>query len=73
MRIPRSKGNYLQVSERTNFADGKQTKTSFDNLMGGRDKKAAGEVDLTEGDKTIKGAFTVKRVSREKIKLWRNL
>jgi len=60
MRIPRSKGNYLQVSERTNFADGKQTKTSFDNLMGGRDKKAAGEVGLTEGDNSIKDNFTAR-------------
>lgn len=56
------------------FADGKQTDTSFNSLMGYADKKAAGEVkitsvtadtvsgevDLTEGDKSIKGAFTAK-------------
>ena len=66
MRIPRNKGNYLQGSERTYFADGKQTKTSFDTLMGSRDKKATGEVGLTEGDKTIKGNFAAKLSAAKK-------
>lgn len=57
------------------FADGKQTDTRFDSLMSiGGGKKAegevkitnvtadfvSGEVNLTEGDKSIKGAFTAK-------------
>jgi len=57
------------------FADGKQTDTRFDSLMSiGGGKKAegevkitsvtadtvSGEVDLTEGDKSIKGNFTAK-------------
>lgn len=57
------------------FADGKQTDTRFDSLMSiGGGKKAegkvkitnvtadtvSGEVDLTEGDKSIKGTFTAK-------------
>lgn len=76
-------GSYSAQADKTNgvrvvkvvaFADGRQTETSFDSLMGLRDKKAfgevkitnltadtvSGEVDLTEGDKTIKGAFTAK-------------
>lgn len=62
------------------FADGKQTDTSFDTLMGSKDKKAAGEVkitsvtadtvsgevDLTEGDKSIKGTFTAKLPAAKK-------
>jgi hypothetical protein len=56
------------------FADGKQTETRFDSLMGSGLKKAegdvkitsvsadavSGEVNLTEGDKSIKGTFTAK-------------
>jgi hypothetical protein len=56
------------------FADGKQTDTTFNSLMGLGDQKASGEVkissvtadavsgevNLTEGDKSIKGAFTAK-------------
>ncbi len=57
------------------FADGKPTDTRFDSLMSiGGGKKAegevkitnvtadtvSGEVDLTEGDKSIKGTFTAK-------------
>jgi hypothetical protein len=56
------------------FADGKQTETNFSSLMGWGDKKASGEVkitsvtadtvsgevNLTEGDKSIKGTFTAK-------------
>ena len=62
------------------FADGKQTDASFDTLMGSKDKKAAGEVkitsvtadtvngevDLTEGDKSIKGTFTAKLPAAKK-------
>lgn len=57
------------------FADGKQTETRFDSLMSiGSGRKAegevkitsvtadavSGEVNLTEGDKAIKGTFTAK-------------
>jgi len=64
----------VRVVKIRTFADGKQTDASFNSLMGYSDKKAAGEVkitnvtadtvsgevDLTEGDKSIKGAFTAK-------------
>lgn len=56
------------------FADGKQTETRFDSLMslGGKGANGevkitsvtadtvSGEVNLTEGDKSIKGTFTAK-------------
>ena len=63
------------------FADGKQTDTRFDSLMSiGGGKKAegevkitnvtadtvSGEVDLTEGDKSIKGTFTAKLPAAKK-------
>jgi hypothetical protein len=62
------------------FTDGKPTDASFDSLMGYKDKKAAGEVkitsvtadavsgemDLTEGDKSIKGNFTAKLPAAKK-------
>lgn len=64
----------VRVAKVLTFADGKQTETSFNSLMGNGDKKAtgevkitsvtaesvSGEVDLTEGDKAIKGVFTAK-------------
>lgn len=63
------------------FADGKQTDTRFDSLMSiGGGKKAegevkitsvtadtvSGEVDLTEGDRSIKGTFTAKLPAAKK-------
>ena len=63
------------------FADGKQIDTKFDSLMSiGGGKKAegevkitnitadivSGEVDLTEGDKSIKGSFTAKLPAAKK-------
>lgn len=63
------------------FADGKQTDTRFDSLMSiGGSKKAegevkitsvtadtvSGEVNLTEGDKSIKGNFTAKLPAAKK-------
>jgi len=62
------------------FEGGKQTDASFNSLMGYSDKKAAGEVkissvtadtvsgevDLTEGDKSIKGNFTAKLPAAKK-------
>lgn len=65
--------NGVRTARISTFADGKQMETQFDSLMA-RDKKAAGEVkitsvtadavsgevNLTEGDKSIKGTFTAK-------------
>jgi len=62
------------------FADGKQTDTSFDTLMSFGNNNAAGEVkitsvtaeavsgevNLTEGDKSIKGTFTAKLPAAKK-------
>jgi len=70
----------VRVVNIRSFADGKQTDSRFDSLMGNKDKKAAGEVkitsvtgdtvsgeiDLTEGDKSIKGAFTAKLPAAKK-------
>lgn len=70
----------VRVVDIRTFADGKQTDTNFDTLMGSKDKKAAGEVkiisvtadtvngevDLTEGDKSIKGTFTAKLPAAKK-------
>lgn len=64
--------NGVRLVKIESFADGKQTATNFDTLMGYGDKKAAGEVkitsvtdsavsgevNLTEGDKSVKGTFT---------------
>jgi hypothetical protein len=69
----------VRVVKIRTFADGKQTDASFNSLMGYSDKKAAGEVkitnvtadtvsgevDLTEGDKSIKGAFTAKMPAKK--------
>jgi hypothetical protein len=83
MKSPFKIGTYSAQADKTSgvrfveirtFADGKEIKTTFDSLMGNKDKKAggevkitnvtvdtvSGEVDLTEGDKSIKGAFTAK-------------
>lgn len=81
VKSPFKVGTYSAQAENVNgvrfvriktFADGKQTETSFDSLMGLGSKKAngevkitsvtadavSGEVNLTEGDKSIKGTFT---------------
>jgi hypothetical protein len=64
--------NGVRLVKIESFADGKQAATNFDTLMGYGDKKAAGEVkitsvtdsavsgevNLTEGDKSVKGTFT---------------
>jgi uncharacterized protein involved in high-affinity Fe2+ transport len=64
--------NGVRLVKIESFADGKQGATNFDTLMGYGDKKAAGEVkitsvtdsavsgevNLTEGDKSVKGTFT---------------
>jgi hypothetical protein len=64
--------NGVRLVKVESFADGKQAATNFDTLMGYGDKKAAGEVkitsvtdsavsgevNLTEGDKSVKGTFT---------------
>jgi hypothetical protein len=64
--------NGVRLVKIESFADGRQAATNFDTLMGYGDKKAAGEVKITsvtnssvsgevnlvEGDKSIKGAFT---------------
>ncbi len=66
------KVNGTRFAKVLTFADGKQTETRFDSLMDTSGKKAAGEVkitsvtadtvsgevNLTEGDKSIKGTFT---------------
>lgn len=68
------KVNGVRLVKVSIFADGKQKDTTFNSLMGFGDKKASGEVqitsvtadavsgevNLTEGDKSIKGAFTAK-------------
>ncbi len=64
--------NGVRLVKIESFADGKQAATNFDTLMGYGDKKAAGEVkitsvtdsamsgevNLTEGDKSVKATFT---------------
>ena len=74
------KTNGVRVVKIRTLADGKQTDTNFESLMGYKDKKAAGEVkitsvtgdtvsgevDLTEGDKSLKGAFTAKLPAAKK-------
>ena len=90
IKSPFKVGTYTAQADKTNgvrfveirtFEGGKETKTSFDNLMTiGGGKKAegevkitnvtadtvSGEVDLTEGDKSIKGNFTAKMPSANK-------
>lgn len=64
----------VRVAEIRTFAERKETKTTFDTLMGYGNKSATGEVkitsvtahtvsgeiNLTEGEKSIKGNFTAK-------------
>lgn len=64
--------NGVRLVKIESFADGRQAATNFDTLMGYGDKKAggevkitsvtdssvSGEVNLTEGDKSVKGTFT---------------
>ncbi len=68
------KVNGVYLAKIITFADGKQMETSFNSLMGYGDKHAngevkitsvnadtiSGEVNLTEGDKSIKGTFIAK-------------
>ncbi len=70
--------NGLRLAKIITFADGKQTETTFDTMSSS--KKAtgevkitsvtadtvSGEVNLTEGDKSIKGAFTTKLPAAKK-------
>jgi len=74
------KVNGVRTAIINTFADGKQTDTRFESLMslGGKGANGevkitsvtadtvSGEVDLTEGDKSIKGTFTAKLPAKEK-------
>ncbi|MGZ8843143.1 MAG: hypothetical protein ACXW18_05740 [Pyrinomonadaceae bacterium] len=59
--------NGVRFAKINTFADGKQTETRFDASINGEVKITSvsadtvnGEVNLTEGDKSIKGTFTAK-------------
>lgn len=70
----------VRLARITTFTDGKESKTMFNSLMGFGDSKAtgevkitsvtadavSGEVNLTEGDKSITGSFTAKLPAAKK-------
>lgn len=89
MKAPFKVGTYAAQAKQTSgvrlvkivsFADGKQTETRFDNLMGYGSGNAtgeakitnvaadtvSGEVNLTEGEKSVKGNFTAKLPAAKK-------